>query len=83
MRKHNELARALTELPDELLLEAENAGRRRKPGKLRRIAAAAAIVALLATTVGAAAMGITLLLWVWDADTSAEVPLMLSMEMTL
>lgn len=59
MRKQNELAHALTELPDELLLEAENAGRRRKPGKLRRIAAAAAIVALLATTVGAAAMGIT------------------------
>lgn len=63
MRKQNELAHALTELPDELLLEAENAGRRRKPGKLRRIAAAAAIVSLLGVTAGAASAGIT-----WDVS---------------
>lgn len=58
MRSRNELAHALTELPNELLLEAENAGRRRKPVKFHRIAAVAAIVAMLAVTVGAAAVGI-------------------------
>lgn len=59
MKKRYDLARALTELPDELLLDAAQTERRRKPMKLHRIAAVAAIIAMLAVTVGAAAVGIS------------------------
>ena len=59
MLEHNDLARALTELPDELLLEAERPVRHRKPVKFRRLIVAAAVIAMLAVTVGAVSMGIS------------------------
>lgn len=57
--KDYEIARALTDVSDDLLMEAEQAGRTRRPVGFRRIAAVAAIIAMLAVTAGAAAMGIT------------------------
>ena len=57
MFENNELARALTELPDELLLEAEHTARPGKTIPFRRLIAAAAVIALLAATVGAVSMG--------------------------
>ena len=59
MLERNELARALTELPDDLLLETERTARSGKVIKFRRLIAAAAVIALLAVTVCAASMGIT------------------------
>lgn len=59
MKERMELARAIGELPDDLLLEAEQTARPRKTIKFRRIIAAAAVIALLAVTVCAASMGIT------------------------
>ena len=41
MKERNELARAMTELPDDLLLEAEAVARPRKVIKFRRLVAAA------------------------------------------
>ena len=58
MFDNNELARALTELPDELLLEAEQVRSRKKPLKFRRLIAAAAAIALLAVTAGAVSIGL-------------------------
>ena len=45
MKERNELARATGELPDDLLLEAEQTAQPRKVIKFRRIVAAAAAVA--------------------------------------
>lgn len=56
---HHDIARTLTDVSDALLLDADRTVRRRSPIKLRRIAAVAAIIAMLAVTVGAAAAGIT------------------------
>lgn len=55
MSERNELARTMTDLPDELLLEAAQPVRRNKPIHLRRLAAAAAIIAMLSMTVYAVA----------------------------
>ena len=63
MKERNELARAMTELPDDLLLEAAQTPRRRKPMTLCRAAAVAAVITMLAVTVCAAAVGIT-----WTVD---------------
>lgn len=57
MFENNELSRALTELPDELLLEAEQTAQPRKTVKFRRLIAVAAVIALLSVTVGAVSMG--------------------------
>ena len=59
MLEHDELARALTDLPDELLLEAEQTAKPRKTIKFRRLIAAAAVIAMLAGTVGAVSAGIS------------------------
>lgn len=59
MLERNELAHAMTDLPDDLLLEAEQTVRRKKPVKFRRLVAAAAVITMLAATVYAAALGIT------------------------
>ena len=59
MKERNELARALTELPDDLLLEGARNAQSRKTIQYRRLIAAAAVIALLAVTVCAASMGIT------------------------
>ena len=59
MLERNELARAMTDLPDDLLLEAEQVLRPGKTIRFRRLIAAAAVIALLAVTVCAAAVGIT------------------------
>lgn len=59
MLERNELARAITELPDELLLEPEQTARSGKIIKFRRLIAAAAVIALLAGTVGAVSAGIS------------------------
>ena len=59
MLERNELARAMTELPDELLLEQERTARPTRIVKFRRIIAAAATIALLTVTVGAVSVGIT------------------------
>ena len=58
MKERNELARALGELPDDLLLEAEQTARPKKVIKFRRFVAAAAVIALLAVTVGAVTVGL-------------------------
>ena len=58
MLERNELARAMTELPDELLLEQERTARPQRIVKFRRIIAAAATIALLAVTVGAVTVGV-------------------------
>ena len=70
MLEHNELARALTELPDELLLEEAQLTHRKKPLKFRRFIAAAAVIAMLAVTVGAVSAGIT---WSQSRKTAEEV----------
>ena len=59
MFENNELARALTELPDDLLLEEAQVTHRKKPLKFRRLIAVAAVIALLAGTVGAVSAGIS------------------------
>ena len=58
MKERNELARAMNDLPDDLLLETEQTARTGKVIKFRRFVAAAAVVALLAVTVGAVTVGI-------------------------
>lgn len=63
MMERNKLIRAMTELPDDLLLEAEQVSCRRKPVIFRRVAAVAAVAAMLAVTVYAAVAGIT-----WNVD---------------
>lgn len=57
--KEYDIAHALTDVSDELLLEAAQAGQRRTRRKYPRIAVVAAIVAMLALTVGAVSLGIT------------------------
>ena len=59
MKERNELAWAIGELPDDLLLETEQTARTGKVIKFRRFVAAAAVVALLAVTVGAVSLGVT------------------------
>lgn len=56
--ERNKLARAMNDLPDDLLLEAEQTVQPGKVIKFRRIVAAAAAVALLAVTAGAVTAGI-------------------------
>ena len=70
MLEHNELARALTELPDELLLEAEHPAQPRNPIKFRRLIVAAAVIAMLAVTVGAVSTGLA---WNVEKETYKEV----------
>ena len=70
MFENNELARALTELPDELLLEAEQTAMPRKTVKFRRLIAVAAVIAMLAVTVGAVSMGIT---WKVEEESGVEL----------
>ena len=70
MKERNELARAMSELPDDLLLEAAQTARSGKVIKFRRFIAAAAAVALLAVTVGAVSAGIT---WSQSRKTAEEV----------
>ena len=70
MFENNELARALTELPDELLLEAEQTAQPGKTVKFRRFLAVAAVIALLAVTVGAVSMGIT---WKVEEESGVEL----------
>ena len=57
--KEYDIAHALTDVSDELLLEAAQAGQRRTRRKYPRIAVVAAIVAMLALTVGAVSLGVT------------------------
>ena len=59
MKERNELARAMNDLPDDLLLETEQTARTGKVIKFRRFVAAAAVIALLAVTAGAVSAGIT------------------------
>lgn len=70
MKERNELARAMSELPDDLLLEAGQTARSGKVIKFRRFIAAAAAIALLAVTVGAVSAGIT---WSQSRKTAEEV----------
>ena len=70
MKERNELARAMSELPDDLLLKATQTARSGKVIKFRRFIAAAAAVALLAVTVGAVSAGIT---WSQSRKTAEEV----------
>ena len=70
MKERNELARAMSELPDDLLLEAAQTARSGKVIKFHRFIAAAAAVALLAVTVGAVSAGIT---WSQSRKTAEEV----------
>ena len=58
MKERNELARAMTDLSDDFLLEAEQAVQPKKTIKFRRFVAAAAAVALLAVTAGAVSVGL-------------------------
>lgn len=58
MKERMELTRAMTDLPDDLLLEAEQTAQPGKVIKFRRLVAAAAAVALLAVTAGAVTIGI-------------------------
>lgn len=58
MKERMELTRAMTDLPDDLLLEAEQIAQPGKVIKFRRLVAAAAAVALLAVTAGAVTIGI-------------------------
>lgn len=57
--KEYDIAHALTDVSDELLLEAAQAGQRRTRRRYPRIAVVAAIVAMLALTVGAVSLGVT------------------------
>jgi hypothetical protein len=70
MLERNELARAMTELPDELLLDQERTARPQRIVKFRRIIAAAATIALLAVTVGAVSLGFT---WKVEPESGAEL----------
>lgn len=70
MKERNELARALNDLPDDLLLQAEWAAKPGKTIKFRRFVAAAAIIALLAVTAGAASAGIT---WTVGKESAGDV----------
>ena len=70
MFENNELARALTELPDDLLLEEAQVTHRKKPLKFRRLIAVAAVIALLAVTAGAVSMGIT---WKIEEESGEEL----------
>lgn len=70
--KEHDIARALTEVSDDLLLEAENAGATRKTIKFHRLIAVAAIIAMLAVTVGAVSAGITRSLSRESAEDVAE-----------
>ena len=58
MKERMELPRAMTDLPDDLLLEAEQTAQPGKVIKFRRLVAAAAAVALLTVTAGAVTVGI-------------------------
>lgn len=68
--KEFEIARALTDVSDDLLLEAEHAGAPRKTVKLHRLIAVAAIIAMLAVTVGAVSAGIT---WSLSRESAEDV----------
>lgn len=68
--KEFELARALTEVSDDLLLEAEHAGAPRKTVKFHRLVAVAAVIAMLAVTVGAVSAGIT---WSLSRESAEDV----------
>lgn len=57
--KEYDIARALTQVSDDLLLEAEHAGARKRTIKFHRLVAVAAVIAMLAVTVGAVSVGIT------------------------
>lgn len=57
--KEYDIAHALTDVSDELLLEAPQTGQRRTRRRYPRIAVVAAIVAMLALTVGAVSLGVT------------------------
>jgi len=70
MLERNELARSLTDLPDDLLLEAERTARPRRVIKFSRLIAAAAIIAMLGVTAGAVSAGIT---WSQSRKTAEEV----------
>lgn len=65
MKERNELARAMGELSDDLLMEAEIVAQPRKIIKFRRLIAAAAIIAMLAVSAGAVSAGVT---WVSRQD---------------
>lgn len=75
MKERMELTRAMTDLPDDLLLEAEQIARPGKVIKFRRLVAAAAAVALLAVTVCAATVGIT-----WKVEKESRESSGLAME---
>lgn len=68
--KEFEIARALTDVSDDLLLEAEHAGAPRKTIKFHRLIAVAAIIAMLAVTVGAVSAGIT---WSLSRESTEDV----------
>lgn len=70
MKERNELARAMNDLPDDLLLEAEQTARTGKVIKFRRFVAAAAVIALLAVTVGAVSPGFT---WKVEPESGEEL----------
>ncbi len=70
MKERNELALAMSDLSDDLLLEAEQTARTGKVIKFRRFIAAAAVIALLAVTAGAVSAGIT---WSQSKKTAEEV----------
>ena len=68
--KEYEIAHGLTDVSDELLLEAAQAGQRRTRRRYPRIAVVAAIVAMLALTVGAVSLGIT---WKVEPESGEEL----------
>lgn len=68
--KEHDIARALTDVSDDLLLEAENAECGRKTIKFHRLIAVAAVIAILAVTVGAASAGIT---WSLSRESTEDV----------
>ena len=70
MKERNELARAMNDLPDDLLLEAEQTARAGRVIKFRRFVAAAAVIALLAVTVGAVSLGFT---WKVEPESGEEL----------
>ena len=70
MKERNELARAMNGLSDDLLLEAEQTTRTGRVIKFRRFVAAAAIIALLAVTVGAVSLGFT---WKVEPESGEEL----------
>lgn len=68
--KEYDIARAMTEVSDDLLLEAEHARVCRRTVKLHRLIAVAAVIAMLAVTVGAANMGVT---WNVEKESGEEL----------